>query len=122
MPDPRPRSLGILPAWPSSSRSSASATPRRRPSGTTTRLHRDVAASVEPGFPLVIALERDDVLIYLSEHTGDAPPESLAYLHIEDVALLAESLGLEIEETDYGRREIEVVDLDGNRIRIGSPA
>ncbi len=76
----------------------------------------------EPGFPLVIALERDDVLIYLSEHTGDAPPESLAYLHIEDVALLAESLGLEIEETDYGRREIEVVDLDGNRIRIGSPA
>ena len=76
----------------------------------------------EPGFPLVIAIERDGVLIYLSEHTGDAPPESLAYLHIEDVAPLAESLELEIEETDYGRREIEVVDLDGNRIRIGSPA
>ena len=76
----------------------------------------------EPGFPLLIAIERDGVLIYLSEHTGDAPPESLAYLHIEDVAPLAESLELEIEETDYQRREIEVVDLDGNRLRIGSPA
>lgn len=75
-----------------------------------------------PGLPLFIAIERDGVLIYLSEHDGDAPPESLAYLHIDDVESLAASLGLEVEETDYDRREIEVVDLDGNRLRIGSPA
>jgi catechol 2,3-dioxygenase-like lactoylglutathione lyase family enzyme len=77
---------------------------------------------VEPGFPRLIAIERDGVLIYLSEHDGDAPPESLAYIHVDDVVPLAESLGLEVEETEYERREIEVVDLDGNRLRIGSPA
>jgi catechol 2,3-dioxygenase-like lactoylglutathione lyase family enzyme len=75
----------------------------------------------EPGFPLFISIERDGVLIYLSEHLGDAPPASLAYLHVDDVASLAASLELEVEETDYQRREIEVVDLDGNRLRIGSP-
>jgi catechol 2,3-dioxygenase-like lactoylglutathione lyase family enzyme len=76
----------------------------------------------EPGFPRLIAIEREGILIYLSEHDGDAPPESLAYLHVEDVESLAASLGLAVEDTDYQRREIEVVDLDGNRLRIGSPA
>ncbi len=71
--------------------------------------------------PLFIAIERDGVLIYLSEHLGDAPPASLAYLHIDDVDSLAASLGLEVETTEYQRREIEVVDPDGNRLRIGSP-
>jgi catechol 2,3-dioxygenase-like lactoylglutathione lyase family enzyme len=74
------------------------------------------------GFPLWIGLARDDVELFLSEHQGDAPPASLAYLRVEDIAPIASALGMEPVATDYGLLELEVTDLDGNRIRIGAPA
>jgi catechol 2,3-dioxygenase-like lactoylglutathione lyase family enzyme len=72
--------------------------------------------------PLWIGLARDDVELFLSEHLGDAPPASLAYLRVEDIAPIASALGMEPEATDYDLLELEVTDLDGYRIRIGAPA
>jgi hypothetical protein len=58
--------------------------------------------------------------IYLSEHAGDARPDTLIYLSVTDVDPIAREFGVTVEEADWGR-EIEICDLDGNRIRIGSP-
>ncbi len=74
-----------------------------------------------PGLPLFVALCRQDAHLFLSEHAGDAPPRSLAYVHVDDVDGLAAALGIEPEDADYGLREIEVVDPDGNRLRFGAP-
>src|SRR5215831_11090566 len=36
----------------------------------------------EPGFPWFVSVARGDVRLYLSEHTGDAPPGSLVHLYV----------------------------------------
>lgn len=72
------------------------------------------------GFPLYAFLRRGDAHLHLSEHEGDAPPRGLAYLYVEDVAPIAERMGVALREQPWGP-EIEVVDLDGNRLRIGAP-
>lgn len=47
---------------------------------------------------------------------------SLAYLRADDIDAIAATFGVAVRSTDYGLREIELVDPDGNRIRIGAPA
>ena len=60
--------------------------------------------------------------LYLSEHTGDARPDTLLFLRVPDVdAFVAELEGVMLEDsTELGLRDCEVQDLDGNRLRIGS--
>ncbi len=74
-----------------------------------------------PGLPLFLAVRRDGARLFLSEHAGDAPPGSLAYVYVDDVDGLAASLGLEPADAEYGLREVEAVDPDGNRLRFGAP-
>lgn len=74
------------------------------------------------GMPQFIGLLRGDVELFLSEHRGDAPQHSLAYLRVDDIEAIAATFGVAVRATDYGLREIELVDPDGNRIRIGAPA
>ncbi|HET9344300.1 MAG TPA: glyoxalase superfamily protein [Candidatus Limnocylindrales bacterium] len=74
------------------------------------------------GMPLFIGLRRADAELFLSEHRGDAPPSSLAYLRVDDVESVAAEFGVAVEDTDYGLREVELVDPDGNRIRVGADA
>lgn len=71
----------------------------------------------KPGLPLFVAIVRDGARIFLSEHTGDAPVKGLVYLYADP-----RELGLEHTLTDYGMVEAEVVDPDGNRLRVGAPA
>ena len=75
----------------------------------------------QPHLPLFVAIESGDALIFLSEHTGDAHPDSLVYVYVDDVDAVAAEFGTEPQLTYYGLREIELTDPDGNRLRIGTP-
>jgi catechol 2,3-dioxygenase-like lactoylglutathione lyase family enzyme len=78
----------------------------------------------EPGFPLFLAIGSEHGRIFLSEHLGDASPDTLIYLSVPDVDALYESLraaGIELEppeEAPWGR-ELALTDPDGNRLRVG---
>jgi len=76
----------------------------------------------EPHLPLFLAITNGEGRIFLSEHMGDAHPDSLLYIYVDDVDAVAADFGAEPELAYYGMREIELVDPDGNRLRIGTPA
>ncbi len=76
----------------------------------------------QPHLPLFVAIENGDALIFLSEHTGDAHPDGLLYIYVDDVDAIASAFGTTAELAYYGMREIELTDPDGNRLRIGTAA
>jgi hypothetical protein len=71
-----------------------------------------------PELPLYLFLERDGVLLHLSEHTGDAKGPGLVYLFVDDMDTIAAEFGVDVEEQPWAR-EIKLTDPDGNRLRIG---
>ena len=73
-----------------------------------------------PDLPLFLFLKRGEVDLYLSEHKGDAPKRSLAYLWVDDIVAVAGEFDLDIHEEPWGR-EVTLVDPDGNRIRVATP-
>ena len=75
----------------------------------------------EPGFPLFVSIARGRVKIYLSEHTGDATPNTLIYLNVNDIDSIAAALGVPVDEEELAGRECDVEDPDGNRLRIATP-
>lgn len=72
----------------------------------------------EPHLPLYLFLRRGTVHLHLSEHTGDAPPGSLAFFYVDDLDQIAAEFDAPIEPQPWGD-EVDLVDPDGNRIRIG---
>lgn len=74
-----------------------------------------------PDLPLFVAITDGRGRIFLSEHAGDAHPDTLLYLYVDDVDAVAAEFGAVPELTYYGLREIELADPDGNRLRIGTP-
>lgn len=74
----------------------------------------------EPGLPAFVEVARGPVSLFLSEHTGDARPDTLVYLRLADVDELAARFGVAVEDAPWAR-EIELRDPDGNRLRIGTP-
>jgi catechol 2,3-dioxygenase-like lactoylglutathione lyase family enzyme len=75
----------------------------------------------EPGFPAFATIERGDISLFLSEHAGDARPDTLVYLRVRDAERLAASLGVLTEDNPWGP-DFEIADPDGNRLRIGTPS
>ncbi|GHI44951.1 bleomycin resistance protein [Streptomyces albidoflavus] len=73
-----------------------------------------------PGLPAFVEVARGGVRLFLSEHEGDARPDTLVYLRVRDVEAIAAEFGLATEEAPWAR-EIELRDPDGNRLRIGTP-
>lgn len=69
------------------------------------------------GLPAYVGIRRDEALLHLSEHTGDAPGPGLVYVWVDELDPLAESFGLVPDEMPWAR-DIEVTDPDGNRIRL----
>lgn len=59
--------------------------------------------------------------MHLSEHTGDAGGPGLIYLWVPDVDSVAAEFGVTIDDMPWGR-DCEVVDPDGNRVRVGTAA
>ncbi|MCM1939830.1 glyoxalase superfamily protein [Streptomyces sp. G3] len=74
----------------------------------------------EPGFPAFVEMARGRMRLFLSEHEGDARPDTLVYLRVRDVDAIASEFGVRVEEAPWAR-EIELHDPDGNRLRIGTP-
>jgi catechol 2,3-dioxygenase-like lactoylglutathione lyase family enzyme len=75
----------------------------------------------EPGFPAFVSVARGRVRLFLSEHTGDARPDTLIYLRLGDLDAIAEEFGVAADQMPWGR-EVRLSDPDGNRVRIGAPA
>jgi glyoxalase superfamily protein len=52
----------------------------------------------DPGFPLFVSIARGRMRIYLSEHTGDATPNTLIHLNVNDIDSIAAALGVAVDE------------------------
>jgi len=74
----------------------------------------------EPGVPWFVSVARGPVRIYLSEHTGDARPNTLIHLYIDDVDVVSEEFGVAVDEDGLAGRECELEDPDGNRLRVAT--
>ena len=75
----------------------------------------------EAHLPAFVSVARGAVRLFLSEHAGDARPDTLIYLRVDDVDAIATAFGAGVEEAPWAR-EIELRDPDGNRIRVGTPS
>jgi catechol 2,3-dioxygenase-like lactoylglutathione lyase family enzyme len=74
----------------------------------------------EPGFPWFVSVARGHVRLYLSEHKGDARPNTLIHLYVADVDRIAEKFAVTVDEEGLAGREIALEDPDGNRLRIAT--
>ncbi|MFF8831190.1 glyoxalase superfamily protein [Streptomyces sp. NPDC015131] len=74
----------------------------------------------EPGLPAFVEVARGPVKLFLSEHTGDARPDTLVYLRVRDVDAVAAEFGAPVATAPWAR-ETELRDPDGNRLRVGTP-
>tara|TARA_R110002096_G_scaffold16898_9_gene57901 strand:- start:12314 stop:12646 length:333 start_codon:yes stop_codon:yes gene_type:complete len=71
-----------------------------------------------PELPLYLFLARGNSRLHLSEHLGDATPNSLVYLYVDNVDEIAAEFKVAVVEQPWAR-EIALSDPDGNRLRIG---
>jgi catechol 2,3-dioxygenase-like lactoylglutathione lyase family enzyme len=76
----------------------------------------------EPGAPAFVEVARGAVKLFLSEHHGDASPDTLVYLVVSDLDSVVAEFGVLAEDMPWGRREVRLRDCDGNRLRVASPA
>jgi catechol 2,3-dioxygenase-like lactoylglutathione lyase family enzyme len=74
----------------------------------------------EPGLPWFVSVARGQVRLYLSEHTGDARPDTLIHLYVNDVDRVAEEFGATVDEEGLAGRECALEDPDGNRLRVAT--
>ena len=74
----------------------------------------------EPGMPAFVSIARGRARLFLSEHVGDARPDTLVYLVVGDVDEVLAEFGRPADEPPYGC-EVELRDPDGNRLRISTP-
>jgi catechol 2,3-dioxygenase-like lactoylglutathione lyase family enzyme len=75
----------------------------------------------EPGLAWFVSISRSrGARLYLSEHAGDARPDTLVHLVVDDLDGLAAAVGQPLRTQPWGR-ELHVTDPDGNRLRIGEP-
>jgi Glyoxalase superfamily protein len=58
--------------------------------------------------------------LYLSEHEGDARPDTLIHLYVRDVDAVSAEFGIPVDEHALAGRECELVDPDGNRLRVAT--
>ena len=75
-----------------------------------------------PDFPAFVEISNGTMKLFLSEHTGDARPDTLLFLRVPNIdEFVAKLDGVVPEDNlDLQLRECEVKDPDGNRLRIAS--
>lgn len=74
-----------------------------------------------PGWPAFVAIARGRMRLYLSEHTGDAHPDTLIHLNVADIDVIAAEFDQRVDEEGLAGRQVHLVDPDGNRLRIATP-
>src|SRR5262245_19755980 len=77
--------------------------------------HKQWEHQFEPGLPWFVSVARGRVRLYLSEHTGDARPDTLIHLNVRDIDTIAAEFGLQVDEDGLAGRECDLTDPDGNR-------
>ena len=82
---------------------------------------REFEHRFEPDLPLYLGIRRGSARMHLSEHAGDARPNTLVYMWVDDVDAIAVGFNTPARTQTWGR-EIELTDPDGNRLRIGQAA
>lgn len=75
----------------------------------------------EPGFPWFVSVARGSVRLYLSEHKGDALPNTLIYLYVDDIDAVSKEFSVPVDEEGLAGRECHLEDPDGNRLRVATP-
>ncbi len=83
----------------------------------------------EPALPLYLQVSSGECILHLSEHHGDCSPGAAVRIDVDDVdalqqALLAKAYGYArpgVEDTPWGRREMQVRDPFGNRLVFAGP-
>ena len=74
----------------------------------------------EPGLPWFVSVARGNVRLYLSEHKGDARPDTLIHLYVRDIDAVSREFGVPVDEEGLAGRECDIADPDGNRLRIAT--
>ncbi len=74
----------------------------------------------EPGFPWFVCVGRGSVHIYLSEHKGDARPNTLIHLYVADIDRVSAEFDIPVDEEGLAGREVDLEDVDGNRLRVAT--
>lgn len=74
----------------------------------------------EPGFPRFVSVARGNIRLYLSEHKGDAHPDTLIHLYVRDIDAVSAEFGIPVDEDGLAGRECHLVDPDGNRLRVAT--
>ena len=81
---------------------------------------KDWEHQFERGFPWFVSVARGHVRLYLSEHKGDARPDTLIHLYVTDVDNVAQEFGVTVDEEGLAGRECALEDPDGNRLRVAT--
>lgn len=84
------------------------------------RFQKEWEHQFEPGLPWFVSVARGHVRLYLSEHKGDARPNTLIHLYVTDVDTVAQEFGVSVDEEGLAGREVDLEDPDGNRLRIAT--
>jgi hypothetical protein len=71
----------------------------------------------EPHLPAYVGLRREGARIHLSEHAGDARPDTLVFIWVDSVGPIAAEFGMTVDEAPWGY-EVSLTDPDENRLRI----
>lgn len=66
-----------------------------------------------------MGIRRKGADVFLSENVADADGPALVYVWVGDVDALAARFGVEVEQHPWAR-DFEVVNPDGNRVRVGT--
>lgn len=74
----------------------------------------------EPDFPWFVSVARGHVRLYLSEHEGDALPNTLVHLYVDDIDAVSQEFGIPVDEEGLAGRECDLEDVDGNRLRVAT--
>lgn len=85
--------------------------------------HQEWEHQFGPDFPVLVAMSlhgRSGATVFLSEHAGDATPNTLIYMYVADVDAIAREFGAEVTDSGWAR-EVHLTDPDGNRLRLGTP-
>ncbi len=82
--------------------------------------HKEWEHQFEPGFPWFVSVARGRLHLYLSEHKGDARPNTLIHLYVDDIDAVSREFGIPVDEDGLAGRECDVEDPDGNRLRVAT--
>jgi catechol 2,3-dioxygenase-like lactoylglutathione lyase family enzyme len=75
----------------------------------------------EPGFPYFVSVARGNIRLFLSEHAGDARPDTLIHLFVKDIDAVSDEFGVPVDEEGLAGRQCDLADPDGNRLRVATP-